>query len=195
MYCSAVTKALLFRKFPRLATRLDVRVETLAPNAAVTLRQIEPQAARPRRVAPNENKTVAVTAASDGGRRRIFDDERDKNDEFLTVTALDAGHCPRSVAFLFEGACGRVFQVGDWRREDWCGKERPFGYADADEGGDGRVVGRATQRNNRDDRVPRCLTRAPIDLLLLDNTCAEPIVRVPEPPPAHRLQRAAPRRW
>ena len=178
VYCSAVTKALLFRKFPRLATRRDVRVETLAPNAAVTLRLPDRTAsARPRRVV-NENKTVAATLLPTA--TATDDDENDKNDEFLTVTALDAGHCPGSVAFLFEGACGRVFHTGDWRREDWCGKETsPFGYAD-DRGGRGtRTPPRETNdddrsTNNRTDRVPRCLTRAPIDLLLLDNTYGNP---------------------
>ena len=171
VYCSAVTKALLFRKFPRLATRRDVRVETLAPNAAVTLRLPDRTAsARPRRVV-NENKTVAATLLPTA--TATDDDENDKNDEFLTVTALDAGHCPGSVAFLFEGACGRVFHTGDWRREDWCGKETsPFGYAD-DRGGRGTRTPRDST-NNRDDRVPRCLTRAPIDLLLLDNTYGNP---------------------
>ena len=74
---------------------------------------------------------------------------------------------------MLEGACGRVFHTGDWRREDWCGKETsPFGYAD-DRGGRGTRTPRDST-NNRDDRVPRCLTRAPIDLLLLDNTYGNP---------------------
>ena len=35
IYCSAVTKALLLRKFPKLASRADVRVVAVAPNARV----------------------------------------------------------------------------------------------------------------------------------------------------------------
>jgi DNA cross-link repair 1B protein len=31
------------------------------------------------------------------------------------VTPFCSGHCPGAVAFLFEGACGRVLHTGDWR--------------------------------------------------------------------------------
>ena len=170
VYCSSVTKALLLRKFPKLATRGDVRVETLSPNAAVVLRLPDrTSSGQPKR----RKKTVAATLLP------TRDDDADDearlpgNDEFLTVTALDAGHCPGSVAFLFEGACGRVFHTGDWRREDWCGKETtPYGYYGGDE--DGIAVTTEDDRPKRPSRVPRCLTRAPLDLLLLDNTYGDP---------------------
>ena len=64
----------------------------------------------------------------------------------ITVTLLDAGHCPGSAMVLIEGECGRVLHTGDFRRED--------------------VQTR--------DALPACVTRAPIDALLLDNTYAHP---------------------
>ena len=36
----------------------------------------------------------------------------------ITVTLLDAGHCPGSAMVLIEGECGRVLHTGDFRRED-----------------------------------------------------------------------------
>ena len=77
--------------------------------------------------------------------------------ELLTVTAIDAGHCPGSVGFLFEGTCGRIYHTGDFRREDWC------------------VVG----DDGKSANIPECLTRAPLDLLLLDNTYCNPAHRFP----------------
>lgn len=83
------------------------------------------------------------------------------------MTPLDSGHCAGSAAFLFEGptprsttqptpgstgGCGRVLATGDWRREDLRSREA----------------------------LPECLTRAPIDLLLLDNTYCHP--RFAHPP-------------
>ena len=33
----------------------------------------------------------------------------------ITVTALDANHCPGSAMFVFEGAFGRILYTGDFR--------------------------------------------------------------------------------
>jgi DNA cross-link repair 1B protein len=173
VYCSSVTKALLLRKFPGLATRRDVRIETLAPNASVVLRLPDRSSASTR--TPKRQTTVAETLLPNDS---MNDDvEGHENDELLTVTALDAGHCPGSVAFLFEGKCGRVFHTGDWRREDWCGKaSTPFGYD---------TLTNQPRRPLNDEKrrasstastaaLPRCLTRAPLDLVLLDNTYGDP---------------------
>ena len=170
VYCSSVTKALLFRKFPKLATRGDVRVETLSPNAAVVLRLPD----RTSWGQPKRLKTVAATLLP----TEEDEDENDTNDELLTVTALDAGHCPGSVAFLFEGACGRVFHTGDWRREDWCGKEttsRACGnYGGEEDASLCETKDFHFQPRPKRSAIPRCLTRAPLDLLLLDNTYGNP---------------------
>ena len=171
VYCSSVTKAMLLRKFPGLATRRDVRIETLAPNASVVLRLPDRSSNSTR--TPKRQTTVAETLLPVDS---MNDDvEGHENDELLTVTALDAGHCPGSVAFLFEGACGRVFHTGDWRREDWCGKaSTPFGYAETNQ------PQRPNEKKHRGSGVaknaalPRCLTRAPLDLVLLDNTYGDP---------------------
>jgi len=64
----------------------------------------------------------------------------------ITVTLIDAGHCPGSAMVLIEGECGRVLHTGDFRREDL------------------RTRG----------ALPACVTRAPIDALMLDNTYAHP---------------------
>ena len=172
VYCSSVTKAMLLRKFPGLATRRDVRIETLAPNASVVLRLPDRSSASTR--TPKRQTTVAETLLPNDS---VNDDvEGHENDELLTVTALDAGHCPGSVAFLFEGACGRVFHTGDWRREDWCGKaSTPFGYDTLT-----NQPERPNEKKHRGSGVvknptlPRCLTRAPLDLVLLDNTYGDP---------------------
>ena len=171
VYCSSVTKAMLLRKFPGLATRRDVRIETLAPNASVVLRLPDRSSNSTR--TPKRQTTVAETLLPVDS---MNDDvEGHENDELLTVTALDAGHCPGSVAFLFEGACGRVFHTGDWRREYWCGKaSTPFGYAETNQ------PQRPNEKKHRGSGVaknaalPRCLTRAPLDLVLLDNTYGDP---------------------
>ena len=82
IYCTAITEALILRKYPKL---LD------GPTSIVTLATDQP------------------TVVDLGG-----------TGELLTVTAIDAGHCPGSVGFLFEGTCGRIYHTGDFRREDWC---------------------------------------------------------------------------
>ena len=38
-----------------------------------------------------------------------------ENDETISVTALDANHCPGSAMFLFRGAFGAVLHTGDFR--------------------------------------------------------------------------------
>ena len=120
IYCTAITEALILRKYPKL---LD------GPTSIVTLAADQP------------------TVVDLGG-----------TGELLTVTAIDAGHCPGSVGFLFEGTCGRIYHTGDFRREDWC----------APVGDDGKSA-----------NIPECLTRAPLDLLLLDNTYCNPAYRFP----------------
>jgi len=119
IYCTAITEALILRKYPKL---LD------GPTSIVTLATDQP------------------TVVDLGG-----------TGELLTVTAIDAGHCPGSVGFLFEGTCGRIYHTGDFRREDWCVA-----------GDDGKSA-----------NIPECLTRAPLDLLLLDNTYCNPAYRFP----------------
>ena len=167
VYCSSVTKALLLRKFPRLATRRDVRIETLAPNASVVLR-LPDRSSNSTRTSISRLATVAETLLPVDATNDECERHENENDELLTVTALDAGHCPGSVAFLFEGACGRVFHTGDWRREDWCGKaSTPFGYAETNKEKQNDARKSAT-------KLPRCLTRAPLDLVLLDNTYGDP---------------------
>ena len=39
----------------------------------------------------------------------------------FNVYCLDAGHCPGSAMFVFEGTFGKVLHTGDFRREDWSG--------------------------------------------------------------------------
>ena len=70
----------------------------------------------------------------------------------VTVTLIDAGHCPGSAMVLIDGPRGRVLHTGDFRRED-------FGTRAA---------------------LPRCVTRAPIDALYLDNTYAHPTCVFPD---------------
>jgi len=47
--------------------------------------------------------------------------KKEKEDARFNVYCLDAGHCPGSAMFVFEGAFGKVLHTGDFRREDWCG--------------------------------------------------------------------------
>ena len=112
IYCTAITKALILRKYPKLP---GTSIVTLAPD-----------------------QPTVVDLGGTG--------------ELLTVTAIDAGHCPGSVGFLFEGACGRIYHTGDFRREDWA--EDP-------------------------STIPTQLSKAPLDLLLLDNTYCNPAYAFP----------------
>ena len=165
IYCSAVTKALLLRKFPKLASRADVRVVAVAPNRACVISL--PEATSNASPSAAESIADALLPAP-----RVAPDR-----ELLTVTALDAGHCPGSVGFFFEGACGRIFHTGDFRREDWCGRGSALGYEAARRDEPRRPDARARPDPptiSIPDRLPECLTRAPLDLLLLDNTYAHP---------------------
>ncbi|EKM81504.1 hypothetical protein AGABI1DRAFT_69756 [Agaricus bisporus var. burnettii JB137-S8] len=41
------------------------------------------------------------------------------NNERVTITALDANHCPGAVMYLIEGSKGAVLHTGDFRAEPW----------------------------------------------------------------------------
>ena len=122
LYCSAGTAALLRLRWPALASRAHV-------------------------LALDEPLALALAASSDAdaapGAPR-------SPPEALRVTCFDAGHCPGSVALLFDGACGRVLHTGDWRR------------GDAHPGGPGASL-------------PLYLSGGPpLDTLFLDNTFCHP---------------------
>ena len=187
IYCSAITRALLELRHPALLRRADVRVVALAPDAPAVI-QLD--------AFSDEEETASVgvvrpPATSDLARATFPATRRGhvRRPELLTVTPLDAGHCPGSLAFLFEGACGRIFHTGDFRREDWCGRGPLLGYDDDDD--DDALDALDDARDARDaldaegepnpppSSLPSCLTRAPIDLLLLDNTYADPRYRFP----------------
>ena len=187
IYCSAITRALLELRHPALLRRADVRVVALAPDAPAVI-QLD--------AFSDEEETASVgvvrpPATSDLARATFPATRRGhvRRPELLTVTPLDAGHCPGSLAFLFEGACGRIFHTGDFRREDWCGRGPLLGYDDDDDDDDDDALDDArdvrdaldaeVEPNPPPSSLPSCLTRAPIDLLLLDNTYADPRYRFP----------------
>ena len=86
----------------------------------------------------------------------------------LAVTPLDAGHCPGSVCFVFEGDFGRVVHTGDYRLDGLtieAGRKDSASAADAA----GWLAHTAPEAASALRLHPE-LTRAPVDELWLDDT-------------------------
>ena len=49
------------------------------------------------------------------GESKLLRVHRQGSDVTITVTTLDANHCPGSAMFLFEGYFGRILYTGDFR--------------------------------------------------------------------------------
>lgn len=167
VYCSAVTKALLLRKFPGLASRGDVQIVSLAQNTPTVVRL--PDRSRGSKKDNDGKSSLLSTLLPMEKQTDRNESTDDHNHTLLTVTALDAGHCPGSYAYLFEGQCGRILHTGDFRREDWCGKGRVLGYDEGSVGKQSHNI-RACLTGKQSHNIPTCLTQQPLDLLLLDNT-------------------------
>ena len=57
----------------------------------------------------------------------------ERGEENMTVTVIDANHCPGAVMFLFDGYFGRILYTGDFRYEPWMSVDTPLGdVADID---------------------------------------------------------------
>jgi DNA cross-link repair 1B protein len=138
VFCSAPTAALLALKFPSLAARRGA--VTALPLDETSVLRLPPAPGAPPGAPPAQ----------------------------LCVTPIDTGHCPGSVAFLFEGACGRVFHTGDWRRDD----DLPCAADDAEDDDDDERYAATPSATPR--VLPAALLRAPVDVLYLDNTFCHP---------------------
>ena len=50
----------------------------------------------------------------------------ERGEEKMTVTVIDANHCPGAVMYLFDGYFGRVLYTGDFRYEPWMSVDTPL---------------------------------------------------------------------
>ena len=50
----------------------------------------------------------------------------ERGEEKMTVTVIDANHCPGAVMFLFDGYFGRILYTGDFRYEPWMSVDTPL---------------------------------------------------------------------
>jgi len=92
IYCTEITKVLLVKRYPRL----ESKVKVLEFDSVEVVR-------------------VGSRNGDDGENNNSGEDMR------FNVYTLDAGHCPGSAMFVFEGKFGKVLHTGDFRREDWSG--------------------------------------------------------------------------
>ena len=92
IYCTEITKVLLVKRYPRL----ESKVKVLEFDSVEVVR-------------------VGSRNGDDGENNNSGEDVR------FNVYTLDAGHCPGSAMFVFEGTFGKVLHTGDFRREDWSG--------------------------------------------------------------------------
>ena len=57
----------------------------------------------------------------------------ERGEENMTVTVIEANHCPGAVMFLFDGYFGRILYTGDFRYEPWMSVDTSLsGVADID---------------------------------------------------------------